>query len=627
MTAKIKKVTRGLTLRYLFALGVVGMLAYANYRLLQVEMQASESSVAFLTLSGRQRTLLQSTALLAEALVGVFDDSDRRAALLRELRESTEMLERAHYRLVEFDPTGSGGPPPEVQEIYESSPWLLDTEMRNYLIQLRELARSDEDDLNYFNPHYRYIQQVALKGEVMDGLEEVVSVYRSKSEEQAAQLRWMAQFSLLSTVVVLALSGMLVFRPMVQLVRRDMALLNRLNETLELRVAERTAVAEQRARDLAASEALYQSLVETLPLGVARTDGQGRFTYVNRVFCQIVGRNRDAIIGSLWGQVLSSQYAELSTPGEANLGPQAQAVQRWQRNTADSDPSQLLESVETPVSSSSGQTVGNQILIWDITERQAAEERMLRAERLAAIGEMMAGVAHESRNALQQINACAKMLEWEFDANQEASGLIVDIHKAHARLHRLFENLRGYVSPLQIDVRPVLLADVFQEAWKSTAAIRRERKVDLQVQGVPDQTWCRVDPFQLEQVFRNVLENSLLACSDPTRITVDWGLVQRDGQWQVRISIIDNGPGLSTEVQAKIFDAFFTTRTRGTGLGMAIVRRIIEAHHGEIQAGPAPRGSGTEICIYLPKGDSCTENSPSPLPMTNRECESFFASP
>jgi signal transduction histidine kinase len=110
---------------------------------------------------------------------------------------------------------------------------------------------------------------------------------------------------------------------------------------------------------------------------------------------------------------------------------------------------------------------------------------------------------------------------------------------------------------------------------------------------------CSVDQFRLEQVFRNILENSLAACADPVRIEIRCTLAQIQNQPAVHVSVRDNGPGLSAEQRARIFDPFFTTKTKGTGLGMAIAKRIVEAHGGQIAVGDT--GPGAEIGLILPR--------------------------
>lgn len=600
MTEPSKPNTFGLTLRYLFALGLVALLSVANYRLLRAEIRANESTVEILTLSGSQRALLQGTALLAQALVSA-DTPDERNRLLDELSQSIDQLERVHFGLIEFDLTGTGEPLPEVEKIYDASPWLLDTEIRNYLAQLRGLAGSDSEQLNFINSHYRYIRRVAIEGQVIDGLEAVVEAYKAESSRRARLLRQQAISSLVSTLLVLGLSGVVVFRPMVNRVRQDMAALKNINETLEERVAQRTAEAEERARDLATSEALYQSLVETLPMGVARKDLQGRYTYVNRLFTKLMRKTREEILNATAAEVFSEEYANQTAEEDEHVMATGRTVQGVREMPDLLGRTRILEIIKSPVRDSVGSIIGTQTVMSDITQRRASEERMLQAERLAAIGEMVTGVAHESRNALQQINACAKMLEWEQSSSEDAHELIADIQKAHVRLHRLFENLRGYAAPMRMEARPTPVLDIFHEAWKSTASQRQGRTVFLDHQGDHQATRCHVDPFQLEQVFRNILENALAACTDPTRITVNWSSIIVNGIRMLKVTISDNGPGLNEEVKEKILEPFFTTRTKGTGLGMAIAKRIVEAHQGRITVDDAV-GGGTEITLIIPRG-------------------------
>ena len=108
-----------------------------------------------------------------------------------------------------------------------------------------------------------------------------------------------------------------------------------------------------------------------------------------------------------------------------------------------------------------------------------------------------------------------------------------------------------------------------------------------------------MDAFALEQVFRNILENSLQACSDPVKLTVCCSPIKQGGQSGLSVAIRDNGPGFTPAQQEQIFEPFFTDKTHGTGLGMAIAKRLVEAHGGSISARNAKSG-GAEIVVYLP---------------------------
>jgi signal transduction histidine kinase len=244
----------------------------------------------------------------------------------------------------------------------------------------------------------------------------------------------------------------------------------------------------------------------------------------------------------------------------------------------------------------------NEQLRAEITERKRAQEQALQAERLAAIGQMVAGLAHESRNALQQIQASVEMLARRLQSGAEKS-LIDEIQKAHDRILRLLEEVRGYASPLRLnrDVRDV--SPLWQEAWKQLSARRAGRDAAVQVETQNVDLRCLIDPFPIEQVFRNIFENSLAACPDPVRIAIDCSDAELDGRRALQVRIQDNGAGLTPEQRNRIFEPFFTTKVNGTGLGMAIAKRIVEAHEGKIVVCDHP-GVGTAIKVLLPRGQS-----------------------
>jgi C4-dicarboxylate-specific signal transduction histidine kinase len=227
------------------------------------------------------------------------------------------------------------------------------------------------------------------------------------------------------------------------------------------------------------------------------------------------------------------------------------------------------------------------------------QERLLQSERLAAIGEMVAGLAHESRNALQRSQACLSMLAHRVGDRPKASELVLRAQQAQDDLHRLYERVRQYAAPIRLDQQPVRLDQIMQQTWEHLALVRSNRDVQLNFTASTVGTTCRADGMALEQVFRNVLENSLAACDDPVLITVACSDVELDGRPAIEISIRDNGPGFRGDHDKKLFEPFFTTKTKGTGLGLAISKRLVESHSGRIRA--ANYQQGAEILITLPR--------------------------
>lgn len=354
----------------------------------------------------------------------------------------------------------------------------------------------------------------------------------------------------------------------------------------------------RRQRDLA------EGLIASAPAIVLVLDPEGRITRFNRFAEQLSGFRAENVLGRDFfitmlpehgreriREVFRKTLGEVDTSGTVNpilTRDGRQREVRWSNR--------VLRDAEARV-------IGVLAIGQDITDLKEAQERALQAERLAAIGQMVAGLAHESRNALQRSQACLEMLTLLVVDRPEALGLIARLQKAQDHLHHLYEDVRGYAAPIRLDRRECDLTAIWREAWSHLEPQRKGRRATLlEALGEMDLR-CRVDPFRLERVFCNILENALAACLDPVEVEVACTPDEIDGRAAVRVAVRDNGPGLSVEDRKRIFEAFYTTKTKGTGLGMAISRRIVEAHGGRIAVGDGT-GRGAEITITLPRGET-----------------------
>ncbi|HEX6985158.1 MAG TPA: PAS domain-containing protein, partial [Planctomycetaceae bacterium] len=156
----------------------------------------------------------------------------------------------------------------------------------------------------------------------------------------------------------------------------------------------------------------------------------------------------------------------------------------------------------------------------DLTELLEAQDRAVRAERLAAIGQTLATLSHESKNELLAIRFGLEQLGRSWDDREAAADLIAGLLESQDRLWRLFEDVRGYAAPIRLRPAQVRLTKVWRRAWDSLAAHRAGRDAKLVEHLRADSAECVADPFRLEQVFRNLFENALAACPDPLRIEV-----------------------------------------------------------------------------------------------------------
>ncbi|MDB5349307.1 MAG: kinE 1, partial [Planctomycetota bacterium] len=272
-----------------------------------------------------------------------------------------------------------------------------------------------------------------------------------------------------------------------------------------------------------------------------------------------------------------------------------------------------IDDSAAPMRDASGAVLGAVLVFRDITERKQAEARALQAERLAAIGEIVTGLAHESRNALQRGQACLEMLALEVPDRPRARELIARLQRAQDDLSGLYEEVREYAAPIRLQLRDCNLAEVWRDAWTDLEPARQGRVAVLHEVIEVEDLCGRIDAPRMGQVFRNLLENALIACSDPVEIAIRCGPDDLDGRPAMRISVRDDGPGFTAEEGPKVFEAFYTTKTRGTGLGLTICRRIVEAHEGRIISADPP-GRGAEFILILPRAACSEQRTPSAEP-------------
>lgn len=236
----------------------------------------------------------------------------------------------------------------------------------------------------------------------------------------------------------------------------------------------------------------------------------------------------------------------------------------------------------------------------DITDFRHAQDRAVQAERLAAIGQMVTGLAHESRNALQRAQAGLDVLALDVPESQRS--LVAKVGAAITHVYRLYDEVRDYAAPIQLQREVIALNTVWERAWRS---LQETSTVDVQldVRVKPELALeCDVDPYRIEQVFRNIFENAIAVSQAGDTIVIT---AARPSPALVEVTVTDRGPGLSVQQKARIFEPFYTTKQRGTGLGMAIVARIMEEHGGQIRVTDAhPNGAAVTVALPVRRFES-----------------------
>lgn len=256
------------------------------------------------------------------------------------------------------------------------------------------------------------------------------------------------------------------------------------------------------------------------------------------------------------------------------------------------------------------------LVIFRLLRRgRALEAQAAEAERMATIGTLAAGLAHEIRNPLNSVSLNMQMLEEDLGGDSEGGTrrLLALTRGEIGRLERLVSDFLAYARPRALERRRLHAGSLLEHARELLAGQAAAQRVTLRVEEHDAGTWIEGDPQQLLQLVLNLAQNALAACHDrrmPGKVTLRaW----RDGG-RLAIEVEDDGVGIPAEEQKRIWDVFYSTRKGGTGLGLAIVQRIAASHGGELELHSAP-GEGTRVRLWLPVAE---DSAASPEPLANR---------
>ena len=360
--------------------------------------------------------------------------------------------------------------------------------------------------------------------------------------------------------------------------------------------------AELRAlnRDLADSESKYRSIVDHAPFGIFRTEGMA-LVYSNRYNRILAGLNPDeegdpeAIRQSIHPEDRERVLSEYAQAVRENRP--YQTVFRFLHK--DGTITKVL-SRRIPIKDDAGRTVMYQGFNIDITALEQMQARLSRAERLATLGQMAAGIAHEIRNPLVGIGSTASVLLEEADPTDPRRQDIETILKETRRLDRIVNQIVDYARPRT----PAPLMFAMEELVQETLTVLGEplAKKQIRVEGPSPHPLppIQADRDQLKQVLLNLVQNAVEAMPEGGTLRIAVFESRRDQESGITLTFTDNGTGITQADLPHVFEPFFTIgKHRGTGLGLAICRNIVDAHQGEIRLESQP-GRGTTVSLWLP---------------------------
>jgi len=251
--------------------------------------------------------------------------------------------------------------------------------------------------------------------------------------------------------------------------------------------------------------------------------------------------------------------------------------------------------------------IGAAMFFKDLTRVEQLVERERLRDRLVAVGELAAVFAHEVKNPLAGIEVAAGLLRRRVQALPEAQQLLTDIMTDAKMANAIVQEVLDFVRPIQLQVGTTALHEAVAAAIQQadTQDRRGSIVVDVEVPGALPR--IQADQHRLTQVFTNLLNNAYEALQGTGRVVVratparlESGGTGRDA---VLVEVADNGPGIPAEAKDKVFDLFFTTKAKGSGLGLAVVRRIVDAHDGRLDLHTSPKGTTIRVTLPVVGGD------------------------
>lgn len=356
-------------------------------------------------------------------------------------------------------------------------------------------------------------------------------------------------------------------------------------------------IERERAED---TERFSEEITRNMPAGLLVVNATGIIASANPAAEQVLGARGLAF--RRYSEVLGEK-SEL-TRLVADCLASGKIFRREQVKHEAPGEARLLGVTISPISRGADKINGAICLLTDLTELAALQQQVQLKENLAALGELSAGIAHEFKNALATISGYAQMIRSETVTGEVADSAERILEQTKSITHVVTEFLK-YARPLEISSEPVALEGLVERVVSEIAEAMPGVRIRFEgpLESVPG------DEGLLRQALLNLARNAAEACTGAAgggRVLIRGEYVQHEDLATQRVSVFDNGPGIAAANLPKLFRPFFTTKAKGTGLGLAVVQKIIVQHGGRVEARNRPEG-GAAFIVTLPACTSVPE--------------------
>ncbi|OGS36634.1 MAG: hypothetical protein A2293_00655 [Elusimicrobia bacterium RIFOXYB2_FULL_49_7] len=363
------------------------------------------------------------------------------------------------------------------------------------------------------------------------------------------------------------------------------------------------------SQELDGKNKLLSRILESLTNAVVAVDVAGRITSFNRGAERITGISAEEAIGKPYPDVLGGGVDEAATLTHTLKTGQHISAGEKKLHHASGHPvtvgftTALLDDQE-------GRPLGALEVMQDMTEVRYMQEELVRSRTLAALGEMAAAVAHEIRNPIGAMGGFAAMLESDLENDAPKLDLVRKLMRTLSRLNKIVGNLLVYTKPLSLQSCDVHLQQHLEQILDFVTIGMDGTRIRMERQFPEKPILLRSDPEKIEQIVINIVQNAVRAIPEEGTITVTLSVRETSLNERlflngvkvnrvVSVEIADTGKGIREEDLTKIFNPFFTTREDGNGLGLSIVKKMVDLHNGEISV-KSRVGEGSVFTLAFP---------------------------
>ncbi len=351
-------------------------------------------------------------------------------------------------------------------------------------------------------------------------------------------------------------------------------------------------------RQLRRQEEFRRHLLESFPDLILVLDPKATYTFVSSRIRDLLGYGPEQLMGKKIEEVTDNSPELVALYRSVANGQQALATSEYGARHQDGIWRTMLGTA-SPLLDTEGKPAGVIISVRDVTTEKRLEQQVIQSERLAAMGQMIGGFAHELNNPLTSILGMTELLQ-EGETSETSRKQLLSLHQQARRAAEIVQNLQYFARPPAPGRSPVNLSELIQRTLHLQAYPLRKSNITVDFLQEPTLPAVMADPNQLMQVFLNLILNAdqaIRESRDKGTIRIRLGR-NPDSVW---VMFQDDGPGIAPEVLPHIFDPFFTTKRpgRGTGLGLSICKTLLREHNGNIEAATAPDG-GAVFTITLP---------------------------